>query len=83
MQTPKVLLLLSCTLHQYRTSAKAFSVQDPPKGRFKEIVLWKTWLFCQIVKGGYIWQILFQCVLDKDPCILPYHCDLQAFCVLT
>ena len=41
MQTPKVLLLLSCTLHQYRTSAKAFSVQDPPQGRFKEIVLWK------------------------------------------
>ena len=41
MQTPKVLLLLSCILHQYRTSAKAFSVQDPPQGRFKEIVLWK------------------------------------------
>ena len=41
MQTPKVFLLLSCILHQYRTSAKAFSVQDPPQGRFKEIVLWK------------------------------------------
>ena len=89
MQTPKVFLLLSCILHQYRTSAKAFSVQDPPQGRFKEIVLWKacksnkTLLFCQILKGGYIWQILFQCVLDKDPCILPYHCDLQEFCVLS
>ena len=71
MQTPKVFLLLSCILHQYRTSAKAFSVQDPPQGRFKEIVLWKacksnkTLLFCQILKGSYIWQILFQCVLDK------------------
>ena len=89
MQTPKVFLLLSCILHQYRTSAKALSVQDPPQGKVQRIDSAegcksnKTLLFCQILKGGYIWQILFQCVLDKDPCILPYHCDLQAFCVLT
>ena len=41
MQTPKVFLLLSCILHQYRTSAKAFSVQDPPQGGFKELILRK------------------------------------------
>ena len=89
MQTPKVFLLLSCILHQYRTSAKAFSVQDPLKGKVQRInsaegcKSSKTLLFCQILKGSYIWQIVFQCVLDKDPCILPYHCDLQEFCVLT
>ena len=88
MQTPKVFLLLSCILHQYRTSAKAFSVQDPLKGKVQRInsaegcKSSKTLLFCQILKGSYIWQIVFQCVLDKDPCILPYHCDLQEFCVL-
>ena len=88
MQTPKVFLLLSCILHQYRTSAKAFSVQDPPQGRFKEIVLWKGANPTKLCFSVKFWRdrisgrSYFNVFWTKT-CILPYHCDLQAFCVLT
>ena len=70
MQTPKVFLLLSCILHQYRTSAKAFSSRPTSRkvqrnSSVERCKSNKTLLFCQILKGSYIWQILFQCVLDK------------------
>ena len=70
MQTPKVFLLLSCILHQYRTSAKAFSSRPTSRkvqrnSSVERCKSNKTLLFCQILKGSYIWHILFQCVLDK------------------
>ena len=88
MQTPKVFLLLSCILHQYRTSAKAFSVQDPPQGRFKEIVLWKGVNPTKLCFSVKFWRDRISGrsyfnVFWTKACILPYHCDLQKFCVLT